>query len=290
MAPIAPDAIRVIALERLIAKARMSQTLKTARQLIANLLRSAQLANRSVQLRRRVACRSIGMRLSPTSAQALALESSMGRRILHTMSKLVLYVDSQFLSPYALSAYVALAEKSIEFDLLEVDLSQPVRDAHYMALSLSGRVPTLIDGDFSLSESSAIAEYLEDNYPGSSLYPSDARLRARARQVQAWLRSDFDAIRRERPTDVVFLGAQKAPLSRDAKQAAERLFDAVATLLRPDASGLFERWCIADTDLATMLNRLVLHGDDVPQAQAHYARRQFERVSVRSWLQRGRKV
>ena len=33
-----------------------------------------------------------------------------------------LYVDSQFASPYAMSAFVALAEKAIDFELVPVDL------------------------------------------------------------------------------------------------------------------------------------------------------------------------
>jgi glutathione S-transferase len=50
-------------------------------------------------------------------------------------------------------------------------------------------VPLLVDGGFSLSESSAITEYLDEVYPGAPLYPRDPQARARARQVQAWLRS-----------------------------------------------------------------------------------------------------
>ncbi|MDH4191976.1 MAG: glutathione S-transferase, partial [Betaproteobacteria bacterium] len=40
--------------------------------------------------------------------------------------------------------------------------------------------------------------------------------------------------------------------------------------------------------LALMLNRLVLNGDSVPERLAAYARRQWERPSVRRWVDRER--
>ncbi|XLM19736.1 glutathione S-transferase N-terminal domain-containing protein, partial [Chromobacterium piscinae] len=62
----------------------------------------------------------------------------------------------------------------------------------YRAQSLASRVPMLVDGDFALSESSAIIEYLEDAYPDTvRVLPADPKARARARQLQAWLRSDL---------------------------------------------------------------------------------------------------
>ncbi len=65
-------------------------------------------------------------------------------------------------------------------------------------------LPTLVHGDFALVESSAIAEYLEEAFPGAVLYPENLRDRARARQFQAWLRSDLMPLREERPTSVMF--------------------------------------------------------------------------------------
>ncbi len=81
-----------------------------------------------------------------------------------------LYVDSRFLSPYAMSAYVALRVKGVAPDLITVDLeaSENLSDRFFVD-SVTSRVPTLVDKDFSLSESSAIAEYLEDRMPSSAL-------------------------------------------------------------------------------------------------------------------------
>ena len=198
---------------------------------------------------------------------------------------LALYVDAQFASPYAMSAFVALQEKKLAFEMLTVDLSAAQnRTADFTAVSLTQRVPTLVDGDFSLSESSAITEYLDEAFPGTRLYPESPRLRARARQVQAWLRSDLMPIRAERSTEVVFYGRTGAALSRAAIDASEKLFSFAERLLAPGAAHLFGSWCIADVDLSLMLNRLALHGDPVPNRLAEYAARQFERPSVSQWL------
>jgi len=157
------------------------------------------------------------------------------------------------------------------------------RTSEYAGTSLTQRVPTLVDGDFHLSESSAITEYLDDVYPGTALYPTEPKAKAHARQVQAWLRSDLLPIRQERSTEVLFYRPSNAPLSPAAEQAAQKLFKAAETLLGQDREHLFETWCIADVDLALMLNRLVLNGDAVPTRLADYAKRQWERASIQTW-------
>ena len=43
----------------------------------------------------------------------------------------------------------------------------------FRRLSPLCRIPVLIDGDFSISDSSVICAYLDDAYPGHSLLPVD---------------------------------------------------------------------------------------------------------------------
>ena len=201
-----------------------------------------------------------------------------------------LFVDSQYASPYAMSVFVALQEKNIAFEMKTLDLSRgDNHEAAYAKKSLTHRVPTLIDGDFSLSESSAITEYLHEAYSGLALYPTELKARARARQVQAWLRSDFMPIRQERTTVVLFYGPSSTPLSAEAQSAAKILFAGVTELLSHGGQYLCgSEWSIADVDLAVMLNRLVLNEDAVPEHLASYAKRQWERPSVQQWLKLAR--
>ncbi len=162
-----------------------------------------------------------------------------------------LYTDSQFLSPYAFTVFVGLHEKQIPFEIATIDLGQQGQfEISFVEKSLTAKVPVLEHNDFALSESSAILEYLEELYPDTAIYPKDIQARARARQIQAWLRSDLVALRTERPTDVIFIQPKSTPLSEEGKKAAEKFFFVAEKLLASDAEFLFGSWSIVDAELA----------------------------------------
>jgi glutathione S-transferase len=201
---------------------------------------------------------------------------------------LILYVDRNRISPYALSAYVALSEKRLPFTVQDVDLDAgAARQPPFSVLSLTQRVPAIDHDGFILTESNAIADYLDDvfaapDYP--SVLPRDLRQRARARQVQAWLRSDLLALRNERDSTIVFHPprADHAPLSPVAQAAGAKLLQIAGELVQGEH--LFGAWSIADTDLALMLLRLIKSGQPVPPALRAYALAQWQRPAVRQWL------
>jgi glutathione S-transferase len=202
---------------------------------------------------------------------------------------MLLYVDSNFASPYALVAFVSLLEKGVPFEVKPLELfANAQHDAAFASTSITSRVPTLVNGEFALSESSAICEYVDETFAGTRLYPSNAQDRARARQIQAWVRSDLMPIREERPTWVVFCGAKKPHLSATATKAAEKLVGAALALLKGRTTNLFGEWSIADVDLAMMLQRLVTHGDKIPAPLVDYANRQWQRPSVQQWVNHAR--
>ena len=101
---------------------------------------------------------------------------------------MVLHGNKSWTSPYALSVFVTLREKGLAFDVVDVDThgGEQRKPARHVQASLTSRVPMLVDGDVTLSESSAIVEYLEEAYPAgptraASSRPSSARGLARAR-------------------------------------------------------------------------------------------------------------
>lgn len=200
---------------------------------------------------------------------------------------ITLYVDSQFLSPYAMSVYVALAEKQLPFELRPIDLNAgEQRMQPYQCRALTARVPALTHEDFNLTESSVITEYLEEVFPApqhTALYPQAIRPRARARQLQAWLRSDLAALRQERPTETVFYGVAGEPLSDAGHAASAKLLRVASYLIPVGQTTLFDAWSIADLDLAVMLKRLAL--DDLPDPLRAYADAQWQRPSVQKWLE-----
>ena len=206
---------------------------------------------------------------------------------------LTLYVDSLHTSPYAMSVFVTLKHKGLPFELRTVDLKAGENlDAGYGKLSLTRKVPLLVHGHFHLNESSAITEYLEDHFEPpvhAAAYPADLKQKARARQVQAWLRSDLMPIRTERSTEVIFLGKRFGPLSEAATVARDKLVAAADRLIEDGHAHLFSTWSIADADLALMLNRLVMHGDAMPEKLKTYAARQWEHPAIQEWAAQKRK-
>ncbi len=202
------------------------------------------------------------------------------------MPALTLYVDSTFISPYAMACFVALVEKQLPFELKTIDLDAAENlQPQYRDLALTGRIPMLVHGDVVLNESSAIVEYLDEAFPApqyARMLPADMVKRAKARQIQAWIRSDLLTLRAERSTVVVFIEPTATPLTVAGQAAAARLIRIAERLI--DGEHLFGEWSIADTDLALMLNRLVHNGDPVPERVAAYARAQWQRPSVQAWV------
>jgi glutathione S-transferase len=206
------------------------------------------------------------------------------------MTDLVLYVDSNYESPWAMSAFVALEEKKLTYTLETKQLSRKdtfASDFH----ARTRRIPCLRHGDFWLAESSAIAEYLDDAFPAHPLYPADMRERAIARELQAWLRSGLQVIREERPTTTLWFERAKEPLSKNALETLGRTLEAISPLIVEWRTTLFEQWCIADLDLALFLQRLNLNGTVLPPKVKAYAEANWARPSAAKWhaMPRGNK-
>ncbi len=201
---------------------------------------------------------------------------------------LVLYGFDDWASPYVFSAFVALTEKNLPFEVKLLDLAaREHQRPPYEVDSFTGRVPALRHGDFWVAESSAIDEYLEDAFPPPAhprLYPADPRARARVRMVQAFVRSDVLDVRQERPTSTFLLEDRAAPFTPAGRAAAERLVRVAERFLPPGAQHVAGEFTLADADLALMLQRLVKNGDPCPARLADYARAVFRRPSIRAYL------
>ena len=82
-------------------------------------------------------------------------------------------------------------ESGIELDYQVVDLFTGEQyKPEYTKINPSHQVPVLEDGNFRLTESSAILKYLADS-KGSAAYPSDLRTRARINERMDWFNTGF---------------------------------------------------------------------------------------------------
>jgi glutathione S-transferase len=70
------------------------------------------------------------------------------------------------LSVYAWVARFALHEKGIEYNWIEIDPFADDVDPAYLEKHPFCRVPTLVDGDFTLYETAAITRYLDAAFNG----------------------------------------------------------------------------------------------------------------------------
>jgi glutathione S-transferase len=85
---------------------------------------------------------------------------------------------SHKLCPYVQRAVIALTEKGVGFERVDIDLAN--KPGWFLAISPLGRTPVLLVGDVPIFESAVILEYLEETEP-KPLHPADPLRRAEHR-------------------------------------------------------------------------------------------------------------
>jgi len=96
------------------------------------------------------------------------------------------------LSPYAQKVKIALTEKGVPFECKLPDFFGG--DADFLAASPRGEVPTLIDGETRVFDSTIILEYVEDRWPTPALLPRAPAERARVRMLEELCDTYYEAI------------------------------------------------------------------------------------------------
>ncbi len=86
-------------------------------------------------------------------------------------------------SPNSRRVWIALLEKGLQFELVEVELDGDQFQAEFLELNPFHHIPILVDDGFSVVESLAILDYLEAKYPTPALIPIDVKAIATIRMV-----------------------------------------------------------------------------------------------------------
>jgi glutathione S-transferase len=195
-------------------------------------------------------------------------------------------------SVYVRVARIALAEKGLAYEHVEIDPFLPDVPREYLDLHPFGRVPALVDGDFVLYETEAITRYIDEAFPGPALQPNEPRQRARMAQVISIIDSyGYQSMVRQVAGERVFARFRgRTPdeaLIRTGLERSHRVLDALEAIApgsSPIAGG--ENWSLADFHLTPMMAYFTA-APEGKEAVARYTRLSAwwevirERVSVK---------
>jgi glutathione S-transferase len=161
-------------------------------------------------------------------------------------------------SVYVRIARLALAEKGVAYDRVEVNPFAPDVPAVYLALHPFGRVPTLVHDDFALYETGAITRYLDRTFAGPALQPDQPRALGRMDQIIGVVDSyGYWPLVRQVFSHRVFRPAIGQPVDETevgrGLAGAAKVLAALEVLAAPDAFLVGPALSLADLHLGAML-------------------------------------
>ena len=120
------------------------------------------------------------------------------------MSQATLLISSKNYSSWSLRGFLLAELSGISFQEKRVSASDLRVKDELLLRSSSILVPCLIDGDVSVWDTIAIAEYLNEKFPNARMLPSEALARARCRSISGEMHSGFAALRSALPMNLRF--------------------------------------------------------------------------------------
>ncbi len=206
---------------------------------------------------------------------------------------LQLYIGNKNYSSWSMRPWVLLRQAGIAFEEVPVRFDSFDANSQFKrqlkAVTPVAKVPVLVDGDITVWDSLAIAEYLAEQYPDKHLWPQDKAARARARSVVAEMHSGFSALRSHcgmnieaRLPEVGEIVWRDQPAVR---AEVKRLVDMWSELL--DQHGgpmLFGQFSIADAFYAPVCMRLATFALPVPERITAYVQRVQQLPGVKAWI------
>jgi len=196
---------------------------------------------------------------------------------------MIIYGSS--LSPFVRKTLAYVAEKALKVDLKPIGLGNS--DPDFVACSPFRKMPAFRDGDFAISDSSAIITYLEAKFPEPVLVPTEAKSRART----IWFEEFADTILAA-CLGKMFFNRIVAPrfLGRDGDlEAAEKaqkdemppLIDYIEGVLPNSGFLVDDRLTLADLAVASPFVNLLHMGIAVDASQHPKTASFVERMHVR---------
>ena len=204
-----------------------------------------------------------------------------------------LYIGNKNYSSWSMRPWVLLRQAGIAFEEVRVRFDSFEADSEFKrtigAVSPTGKVPALVDGDLVVWDTLSIAEYLAESYPEKHLWPQDKAARAHARSVCAEMHSGFTALRGACPMNIeAHLPDTGALIWRDqsaVRADVQRLVDMWSGLLAQYGGPmLLGEFSIADAYFAPVCMRLHTYALPVPAPIQAYVDRVRELPGVKAWI------
>ncbi len=201
------------------------------------------------------------------------------------MNRLTLVIGNKNYSSWSLRAWLALKKTGAEFDELLIPLSRPETEAAIKAHSPSGRVPVLKDGDITIWDTLAIAEYLAERFPEAGPWPADAGMRAFARSICAEMHSSFAALRGGMPMNVRarLPGKGRSPEVDADIARVQQIWETCRNRAGEDGPFLFGGFTLADAFYAPVVSRFRTYDVAMSDVCRAYAEAVWAWPDLRDW-------
>lgn len=143
---------------------------------------------------------------------------------------------------------IALHLKGIAFESISVHLVKNGGEQHHSAyseLNPNHLVPTLVDGDFSLNQSLAIIDYLEQTNSENALYPKEAKSRAKVQALALDIACEIHPLNNLRVQQYL---AKSLNITNEAKQLwVEHWMNVGFIAIEKQLTSSAGQYCFADT-------------------------------------------
>lgn len=186
-------------------------------------------------------------------------------------------------SSWSLRPWILAKQFGLEFDEQMVWLYGPNAAEQLLEASGSKKVPVLHDGELTVWDSLAICEYLNDTYLDGEAWPSDAKLKAKARAATAEMHSSFATLRQLMPMNCRQL--RRINISDALQTDINRVLDIWQQALA-DSQGpwLFGEFSIADAFYAPIVLRFTTYQIAVPEVVQNYMDWVTSQPAMQQWL------
>ena len=198
---------------------------------------------------------------------------------------LKIVVGNKKYSSWSLRPWLVLKHAGVPFEEIVVPLDMPDTAQNIRKYSPSGRVPALLDGNVTVWDSLAIAEYLNEKFPDKALWPKDPAQRARARSVAAEMHSGFANLRTDCSMKIVQQFPPKA-LRPETQADVDRIVSLWEDCLKQSGGPyLFGKQpCIAAAFYAPVVSRFRTYSIPVSGAARTYCDTIWAWPALQAWV------